>query len=104
MNLAEKLQLENNAFNAVVEELKRDMQTQLSEANERARKAEKAFVDLTRRRATLPEPAKTQAAVKPQGPTASGETPKRPSTTVSTALASIASPYRSCYDRVLVNK
>lgn len=43
--------MENNAYNAIIDGLKKDYNEKLAEANDRAKKAEKAFIDLTRRRA-----------------------------------------------------
>lgn len=91
--------MEKNAFDAILDEQKRDMCAKLNEANERVRKAEKAFVDLTRRRAVLPEPSASKSNQKPS----TEEPAQQESTTVSSALASIASPYRSVSDKVHVS-
>nr|CUU98792.1 hypothetical transcript [Hymenolepis microstoma] len=47
---AERLQMENNAYNAIIDEVKKDCSEKVAESNERAKKAEKAFIDLTRHR------------------------------------------------------
>lgn len=44
--------MENNAYSTVIDEVKKDYNEKLAEANERAKKAEKAFIDLTRHRST----------------------------------------------------
>uniref|UniRef100_A0A5K3EK23 PACT_coil_coil domain-containing protein n=1 Tax=Mesocestoides corti TaxID=53468 RepID=A0A5K3EK23_MESCO len=99
--LNEKLQMENNAFNAILEEAKKDFNEKLIEANERAKKAEKAFVELTRRRSAFPAPESTLSRSQAiESPLPNDDSQRQSSLTVPNALASIAFPCRSSLDKV----
>lgn len=90
--------MENSACNAIIEEVKKDFTEKLVESNERAKKAEKAFVDLTRRRSSVcvadssHSPALTNTLEQ-----------KRTSDTVINAMASVAFPYKSSMEKVRVS-
>ncbi|EUB59420.1 Pericentrin [Echinococcus granulosus] len=94
----ERLQMENNAYNAIMEEVKKDFNERLGEANDRARKAEKAFIDLTRRRSTVPIAGSTVVTQSTGG--SNSAVRKRSSEPVPNAMASVAFPYRSSMDKV----
>ncbi|VDM16284.1 unnamed protein product [Hydatigera taeniaeformis] len=94
----ERLQMENNAYNAIMEEVKKDFNEKLSEANERAKKAEKAFIDLTRRRSTIPISDASIVATSTDKSNLAVQ--KRLSGSVLNAVTSVALPYKSSVDKV----
>ncbi|KAL5110771.1 hypothetical protein TcWFU_008282 [Taenia crassiceps] len=92
----ERLQTENNAYNAVMEEVRKDFSERLTEANDRAKKAEKAFVDLTRRRSAVP----ISGAAATSADESNLAAQKRSSGSVLNAVTSVAFPYKSSMDKV----
>lgn len=93
--------MENNAYNAIMEEVKKDFSERLAEANDRAKKAEKAFIDLTRRRSTAPIPGTAVVATSMDGSKLMAQ--KRSSVSVLNAVTPISFPYKSSMDKVRVS-
>ncbi|KAM3184495.1 hypothetical protein ACTXT7_008267 [Hymenolepis weldensis] len=91
---AERLQMENDAYNAIVDEVKKDCNEKVAEANERAKKAEKAFIDLTRHRSVNQTSESSTLASKP--PDAALQ--KRTSETMLNAMSPFS--FKSSMDKV----
>ncbi|KAM7538165.1 hypothetical protein Aperf_G00000065641 [Anoplocephala perfoliata] len=91
---AERLRMENNAYSAVIDEVKKDYIEKLAEANERAKKAEKAFIDLTRHRSTHPAMESTNSS----GKSPDAALQKRTSETMLNAMSPY--PFKSSLEKV----
>ncbi|VDN96929.1 unnamed protein product [Rodentolepis nana] len=91
---AERLQMENNAYNAIIDEVKKDCNEKIAESNERAKKAEKAFIDLTRHRSVNQTSEYSAMVTKP--PDAALQ--KRTSETMLNAMSPF--PFKSSMDKV----
>lgn len=89
--------MENNAYNAIVDEVKKDCNEKVAEANERAKKAEKAFIDLTRHRSVNQASEFSTLASKP--PDAALQ--KRTSETMLSAMSPFS--FKSSMDKVQVS-